>query len=132
MQSALEMLQRDLDSLANWCVTNKLTINSKKTKYCIYGMRSNVKKSKSIDTVLSLNNNILDRVCSYEYLGFILDYHLTYNKHISELCKVVSHKLYMLAKIRRYFTTEACIHVFKTMILSLLEYGDIVSLHQIP
>ena len=89
-------------------------------------MRSNVKKSKTINTVLSLNNNILDRVCSYKYLGFILDDHLTFNKHIAELCKIVSHKLYLLAKIRRYITVEACITVFKTMILSLLEYGDIV------
>ena len=89
-------------------------------------MRSNIKKSKTTDTVLSLNNNILDRVCSYEYLGFILDDHLTFNKHIAELCKLVSHKIYLLAKIRRYLTTEACINVFKTMILSLLEYGDTV------
>ena len=89
-------------------------------------MRSNIKKSKTIDTVLSLNNNILDRICSYKYLGFILDVHLTFNKHVSELGKIVSHKLYLLAKIRRYITTEACINVFKTMILSLMEYGDVI------
>ena len=89
-------------------------------------MRSNVKKSKTSNTVLSLNNNILNRVCSYKYLGCILDDHLTFNKHISELCKIVSHKLYLLAKIRRYLTTEACRTVFKTMILSINEYEDIV------
>ena len=89
-------------------------------------MRSNIKKSKTINTVLSLNNNILDRVCLYKYLGFILDNHFTFNKHITELCKLVSHKLYLLAKIRRYITTEACINVFKTMILSLLEYDDVI------
>ena len=126
VNDALELVQKDLNNLSEWCTRNKLTINSKKTKYCIYGMRSNIKKSKTINTVLSLNNNILDRVCSYKYLGFILDDHLTFNKHISELCKLVSHKLYLLAKIRRYITTEACINVFKTMILFLLEYGDVI------
>ena len=85
VNEAVEMVQNDLNKLSNWCTRNKLTINSKKTKYCIYGMRSNIKKSKAIHTVLSLNNNILDRVCSYKYLGFILDDHLTFNKHISEL-----------------------------------------------
>ena len=89
-------------------------------------MRSNIKKSKTINTVLSLNNNILDRVCSYKYLGFILDDHLTFNKHIAELCKTVSHKLYLLAKVRRYLTFQASLNVFKTMILSLFEYGDII------
>ena len=95
VKTATELIQMDLNNLLNWCMRNKLTINSKKTKYCIYGMRSNVKKSKSINMVLSLNNNILDRVCSYKYLGFILDDHLTFNKHIAELCKIVSHKLYL-------------------------------------
>ena len=117
VNTALDLLQNDLDNLSTWCTRNKLTINSKKTKYCVYGMRSNVKKSKTTNTVLSLNNNILDRVCSYKYLGFILDDHLTFNKHITELCKIVSHKLYLLAKVRHYLTTVACISVFKSMVL---------------
>ena len=45
-------------------------------------MRSNVKRSKSLDTVLSLDNNRLDRVSSYKYLGFIIDEHLNFNKHV--------------------------------------------------
>ena len=50
VNSAIELLQCDLDGLAGWCTRNRLTINSKKTKYCVYGMRSNVKKSKTINT----------------------------------------------------------------------------------
>ena len=89
-------------------------------------MRSSVKKSKTKDISLSLNTDILDRVCSYKYLGFILDDHLNFNKHILELCNLVSHKLYLLSKVRKYLTMEACITVFKTMVLSIIEYGDII------
>ena len=46
--------------------------------------------------------------------------------HITELCNLVSHKLYLPSKVRKYITTEACITVFKTMILSLIEYGDVI------
>ena len=123
---ALQLLQQDLDRLVDWCSDNKVTINSKKNKYCLYGMRSNVKQSKSIDTLLSLNNNILDRVSSYKYLGFILDEHLNFNKHITELCNLVTHKLYLLSRIRKYLTTQACITIFKTMVLSVIEYGDTI------
>ena len=126
MEDATRLIQRDLINLTEWCNKNKLTINSKKNKYCIYGLRSLIKKSKTKDISLSLNEYILDRVCSYKYLGFILDDHLNFNKHIIEMCKLVSHKLYLLSKVRRYLTTEACITVFKTMILSLIEYGDII------
>ena len=126
VNDAIEFVQNDLHALSKWCSMNKLTINCKKTKYCIYGMRSKIKKSKSEDTLLSLNNTILSRVCSYKYLGFILDDHLNFNKHITELCNTITHKLYLLSKIRRYLTTEACITIFKTMILSIMEYGDII------
>ena len=59
-------------------------------------------------------------------MGFTLDEHLNFNKHVNDLKQLVSHKLYLLAKIRKYITVEACTNIFETMILSLIEYGDIV------
>ena len=123
---ALRLLQDDLNQLQKWCCMNKITINCKKTKYCVFGMSNAIKKSKTANSILSLNNHILSRVCSYKYLGFTLDEHLNFNKHVEELKNLVSHKLYLLSKIRRYLTTNACITIFKTMILSLLEYGCII------
>ena len=65
---AIALLQSDLNSVYTWCNSNKLTINCKKTKYCLFGMRSAIKKSKTQDVRLSLSNQILERVCSYKYL----------------------------------------------------------------
>ena len=126
LNEAIETIQKDLIELSNWCSTNKLTINCKKTKYCAYGMRSIVKKSKNVDMILSLNNVPLERVCSYKYLGFILDDQLNFNKHVNEMTKTISHKLYLLSRIRRYLNKKACITIFKTMVLSIVEYGDII------
>ena len=126
IQTALQLVQSDLDKLVEWCTDNKVTINCKKTKYCIYGMRSNIKRTKSVDTILSLNNNRLDRVSSYKYLGFILDEHLNFNKHVSEMCNIISHKLFLLSKIRKFLTVQARINIFKTMVISVIEYGDII------
>ena len=89
-------------------------------------MRSNIKKSKMLDIQISLNANILERVCSYKYVGLILDEHLNYNKHMTEMTKLISHKLFLLSKIRRYITEDACINIFKTMVLSVIEYCDII------
>ena len=126
LDEVVTIIQDDLVLLSNWCSKNRLTINCKKTKYCIYGMRSIVKKSKTQDTILSLNNTILEKVCSYKYLGFILDDQLNFNKHTKQLINIVNHKLYLLSRIRKYLTKRASTTVFKTMILSLIEYGDII------
>ena len=76
--------------------------------------------------ILSLNNTVLERICSYKYLGFILDDQLNFNRHMSDMISTVSHKLYLLSRIRRYLTYEASILLFKTMVLSIIEYGDII------
>ena len=60
LKTAITLIQSDLNDLTStWCNRNKLTMNCKKTKYCLYGMRSNIKKSKMLDIQLSLNANIL-------------------------------------------------------------------------
>ena len=66
-------------------------------------MRSLVRKGKMLDIELSLNNQILEKVCSYKYLGLILDEHLNYNKHIKEMSKLISHKLYLMSKLYEEF-----------------------------
>ena len=76
--------------------------------------------------ILSLNNIILERVCSYKYLGFILDDQLNFNKHVNEMIKIVSHKLYLLSRIRRYLNKKASNIIFKMMVLSIMENGDII------
>ena len=43
-------------------------------------------------------------------------------KHIA----VISHKLYLLSKVRRFWTTQECITILKTMTLCIIEYGDII------
>ena len=99
LDNAIALIQSDLNSLYTWCNRNKVTVNCKKTKFCLFGMRSNIKGSRMLDVRLSLNANILERECSYKYLGLILDEHLNYNKHIKEMTKLISHKLYLLSKI---------------------------------
>ena len=89
-------------------------------------MRSIVKRSKNVDIILSLNNIILEKVCSHKYLGFISNDQVNFNKHINEMTRTVSHKLYLRSRIRRYLNKEACTIIFKMMVLSIMEYGDII------
>ena len=52
-----------------------------------------------------------------------MDDQLNFNKHVKELIK---HKLYLLSRIRKFLTKNASVVVFKTTILSFMEYGDII------
>ena len=47
INDVLRTVQQDLNSLSEWCCKNKITVNCKKNKYCLYGMRSIIKKAKT-------------------------------------------------------------------------------------
>ena len=118
----LPNLQRDLTSFGKWCSSDKLTINTKKSNYVIYGTNQRVAKVRHCE--LHLQHDVLSRTPSYKYLGVYIDSHLNFNVHIDNCCKIVSHKLYLLSKIRHFITENASIQVYKSMIVPLLDYGD--------
>ena len=117
-------LEYDLQNFKKWCDRNQLTMNIKKTKYITFGLKSQTRKI--INQELLLDGFKIDKVISYKYLGITLDLNLNFNKHIENCLKLISHKTYLLGKIRRYINRHTAMTIYKTMILPIMEYGDIL------
>ena len=123
-QTTTPLLQRDLSNFKNWCNRNQLTMNIKKTKYVAFGLKSQTRKLK--DHELFIQNYKLERVSSYKYLGIVSDMNLNFNKHLENCIKTISHKAYLLSKIRHYINEKTAVTMYKTMILPIVEYGDVL------
>ena len=118
-------LQADLDNIANWCKGNKLTINIKKTKSMLYGSSYRIKNIQL--QKFSLDGEQIDFVQQYKYFGITLDSTFTFKQQAQNTIKIVSHKILLLYKIRKFINEHAAIQIYKTMILPYLDYGDIIS-----
>ena len=116
-------LQIDLDSLNSWCSDNGLFINSKKTKYMVFGSKSKLADAR--DLSLTIENTNLERAVNYTYLGITLDEQLNYEQHAGNTIRRVSDKIYQLRKLRSFLNNKAALLVYKNMILPILEYGDV-------
>ena len=96
-------LQSDLDNMCNWCRYNKMTINVKKM-LMPFDTHNRITHLSELDIRLGWEHdgNILGLVQTFKYLGIILDSTLTYKQHLSHIEKTVSHKTFLLRKLRPY------------------------------
>ena len=104
MNDCTSNLSADLITFKHWCNRNKLTLNVKKTKYTIFGLKSQTRIVHNHN--LFIDTTRIDRVHSYKYLGITLGMNMTYNKHLENVIKTVSYKALLLAKMRRYIIVE--------------------------
>ena len=122
--------QQDVNRLVLWCQRNRLSINVKKTKLVFYPASQNA--INDVNNIISMQGTAVDYVSSYLYLGVDIDNMLTFKKHFSNTFKNVSHKLFILRKIRYMINTKAALDVAKTMLCSIIDYGNIFlsSIHE--
>ena len=112
-------LQTDLNLIKYWCDLHKLTINVKKTKAVLFSYRK--------DTVyrnIVLNNESVDHVTVFKYLGIQLDTHLGFQTQYKETYHQSSHKLLMLKRVRPFINESTALTIAKTMLLPYLDMGN--------
>ena len=113
----------DLGILIQWCCNNKLTINIKKTKVMLFGTKNMLKKGVRNDVYI--DGNKIQYVNFFNYLGIKIDSTLTFELHAAESLRMVSHKLFLLSKIRKFITIEQALTIYRTKIVPYFDYGDV-------
>ena len=119
-EQIISTLEQSLLSVINWCSRNYISINSEKTKFCIYGTRSTVKHVKC--NQISLKDHTISRCHQYNYLGVLLDECLNLKANFNKIFKKYSYKIFQLSKIKRYISVETRLLVYKQTIIPLVEY----------
>ena len=85
-------LNADLAASTSWLHDNKLlTLNVTKSKFMVIGGRN--KLSQFNDTALVSNNDQLENVTKFKYLGEIINQHLPCHDHIEQLQSKIAKRL---------------------------------------
>lgn len=116
------MMNNDLRLMNTWSVNNRLSLNAFKTKCTLFYS----KRKKIINHLeIYLGNQLLEFVPCYKYLGFLLDRQLNFENHTARLLQRANAKATVLYKIRRYLNQHISLRLYKSLLLPILEYGDI-------
>ena len=102
---------------------NGISANVDKSKVMVLGTNNSLKYLPPYE--IKFGDFLLSSVNSYKYLGVTVDCHLNYNLHVNKIVASVSSKLKQFQRMRIFLTIKAALLVYKSMMLPVLEYGDL-------
>ena len=117
-------LREELSVVEQWLAANKLTLNASKTKIMLFGTKRKLNNIGNFN--ITMGGEILERVENFKYLGIVLDQHLTFSEHINKLYQKCSMKMGAIRKIRKSLDQTTALSLYKSLILSNIDYCDIV------
>ena len=119
------LLQRELQKISDWLITNRLTINVIKSNYLIF---STGKKKK---LRLTINNETLLEKEFTKYLGVVIDNKLTWNQHITQTNLRLSKGIGTLYNLRRYVPQVTLKSLYFAFVQSNINYAAATNIKSI-
>ena len=114
-------LQAALDAMKSYCEMWKLKVNSDKTKIVIFSRSKNRSREE-----FYFNNNKLDILEDFTYLGIKFNFNGKFDKAKKHLCDQARKAMFSVLKKARSLCLDIDlqIHLFDTMIAPILLYGS--------
>ena len=119
-----DSLQTSANELENWTKSNHMAINTIKTKAMLITTRQKRQNLQSSFDKIMLQNKTISEVSEHKVLGVTIDNNLSWAKHISNTSKMLSKKIYQLARIKKFIGPHARKMFFAAHILPYFDYSS--------
>lgn len=123
---AVIKINEDLDNLAEWANINCMLLNPTKSKYMVMGTKKQVDVIMQQNPQIAIQCNPIESVTEARNLGLLMDNHLHFEHHIQEAVRNCMYRLRVLYRIRPYLSVEVRTIVCESLVLSKLNYADVV------
>ena len=114
------MANNELAKLSDWFASNKLSINVKKSNFMMFRTRQ---KRQTLDGLkVCLCNNEINRVKEIVFLGVVIDEHLTWIPHISNVTRKISKAVGIMYKASFCLNKRALLTLYYSLVYPYLQY----------
>jgi len=133
-----EYVNAELQKVANWFLSNKMAVNTRKTKFIVF--RTHGKKINNEDCILLFNSNEIgkpannslifniDRIHNagpernFKLLGVLFDEYLSFDDHINLICTKLSKSLFCIRRIKNFIDQNTLKMLYFSMLHSHIVY----------
>ena len=121
---ALFKLTRCVHDIKQWMIKNKLKLNPDKTEFFIFS--SPYHQSRLNNLSLQLDDTVILPSATVRNLGVTFDCNMTMTQHVTNLCQSVNWQIRNIYKIRRFIDSDTCANIVRALILSRLDYCNLL------
>lgn len=122
INEAVTLMNTDLATLKCWLIKNVLKLNSSKTKAMIIGKNSFHKRFTDEKLKIKIENEVIDVVENFKYLGVIIDNKLILNMHVSEVIKKIAAQTGYFSRVSKHLDEKTKILLYNSLILPHYQY----------
>ena len=110
---------KEITKISHWLHSNKLLLNTSKSKFMVF-----FKHSKAIPKLkLTINDNSIEQVTEFNFLGITIDQNVTWNAHITKTSIKIARVIGILHKLRHSFPQRILRLIYNSLIHPHLIYG---------
>jgi hypothetical protein len=123
---AVNNINDDLIRVDEWSLANGLVLNPNKTKFLIMGTKNQISDINAHSLDIKLKDVLIERVTETRNLGVLMDSDLKFENHVLATVKSCYYRLKILYRLREYLSVESRIYLCEALVLSKLNYADVV------
>ena len=113
-----DTINNELAKIWEWLIANKLSLNTKKTKYMVF----HTNQRNVTYPNLVINNIIIERVSHFNFLGIMLSYNMIWDAHINHISKKISKAIGILYQLKHIYPQRILFTLYTTLIVPHLNY----------
>ena len=114
----VQKLNKDLEHLSSWLAANRLCLNTKKTKFMLFS-----RLPYEGDIILKVDNELIEMVDKFKFLGFVIDSQLSCLVHYDMLYSKLLSVDYVIRKIGEYVPKKCLRTMYYSFFHSHFIYG---------
>ena len=122
-KAVIDQLNNELSKIYDWLAVNKLSLNVSKTKYMIFHYKN---KEIPDDITISINGIIVERVCTFNFLGVTIHENLSWKPHVEKVVNKVSKNIGILNRLKNYLPQYVLRIIYCSLIQSQLIYAILI------
>ena len=115
-------INRQLNTISEWLLSNKLSLYIKKTKYMVF----HINQRRVLYLKLYLNMMEIERVTQFNFLFIVLSSNLKWNKHTDHISMEISRAIGVMYRLKQMYAHAVLLTLYQAIIYPRFIYGVLV------